>query len=253
VDLTMPYGFFPALADESLDREHPVTREISDITMMWAHPVSLANTPEALDARVLLRSSEESWILPEDASPAIERSNLELLRALASASGQPRSFALAVVLTGSFPTTFEANPEGVSQDRERISGSAPGALVVIGDADLFHDATLRPGSGNADFAANLIDWLAGDEALIRLRTRGESDRRLRNFAEEFIEEAGGWATTDAENLALDRDALAHQRAKERTIAWANVLGPVLFILFAGLFHWRARERRASRPYAERKA
>ena len=249
VDLTLPYGFFPALADESLDREHPVTREISDITLMWAHPVSLANIPEALDARVLLRSSDESWTLPEDTSPAIERSNLELLRARASASGQPRSYALAVVLTGAFPTTFESNPEGIPPERERISGSSPGALVVIGDADLFHDATLRPGSGNVDFAANLIDWLAGDEALIRLRTRGESDRRLRNFAEEFIEEAGGWATTDEENLALDRDALAHQRAKERTIAWANVLGPVFFILLAGLFHWRSQKRKASQPYA----
>ena len=246
--LDMPYGFFPVLTGDSLDSEHPVTREISDVTLMWAHPVSLSKSPEGITSRVLLQSSENSWTLPNDSSPALERSNLELLRAQAAASGLPRAYAVAVSLTGLFPTTFEENPEGVSPERETISAGGEGALVVIGDSDLFHDAILRPGSGNADFAANLVDWLAGDEALIRLRTRGERNRRLRDFASEFIEASGGWATTDEENLELDRNALAHKRAQQRKIAWLNVLGPGFFVLMAGLLHWRMRERNARRSY-----
>lgn len=238
IPLTARYGFAP-IVEEGLAADHIVTANLAPVTLFWAHPVELGTLPAGLEAEVLLRSSSQSWLLPATRPLDMGISNLEGLRDEAVASGAPGPRDLVVALSGVFPPAFEH--EGLEP--------APGLLTVLGDADLFHNATLRVADGaNQAFALNLFDWSAQDEALIQLRSRGKKLRPLPDFAGDHLEAAGGWTGDEEKDRLLDREAKAVQRRAERWIAWGNVLGPVAIVLVLGLAHRLFHGRRARRPY-----
>lgn len=235
------YGLGPQLsaAAGSYASDHVVTGSLDSVTLFSAHPVRVWEPPAGLQAETLLRSSSRSWLLPADVSRAMERENLEKLRAQAVQGGLPASSPLCVAVQGTFPPAFEH--EGLQP--------APGLLVVVGDTDMLNNVVLaNAGAPNRDFAANLMDWMAQDEALVGLRSRGKRERRIPDFRTQYVEEQGGWAATDAENQVLDREAAAYARGRERAITWGNVLGPPLLVLLLGLAHRAFYRRRERQPF-----
>jgi len=225
VPVQAPYGFFPRVAGAGLAREHVVTASLGEVYGLWMHPVEILAPPAGLTAELLLQSSDLSWVLPADTPIVRDQEILKRVGQFARNLGPGRPAALAVTLQGGFPPQFE------HADLQ----PAPGLLVVIGDSDLFHNGVLsveQLGAANAAFAANLGDWLTGDESLIGLRTRGRADRSLLNFRDSYLAAQGGWATTDEENRVLAREAQSHARSRQRWIAWGNVLGPALLVSIA---------------------
>jgi ABC-type uncharacterized transport system involved in gliding motility auxiliary subunit len=241
VPVQAPYGFFPRMTGAGLAREHVVTASLGEVYGLWMHPVEVANVPAAVRTETLLQSSDLSWVLPPDTPIVRDQKVLQGVAQFARQRGPGRPVPVAVSLQGAFPAQFEH--DGLAP--------APGLLVVIGDSDLFHNGVLsieQLGSANTAFAANLGDWLSGDESLIGLRTRGRTDRALLSFREQYLAAQGGWATTDEENRVLAREATAHARARQRWIAWGNVLGPaVLVALVASASRWRRRARSSAVP------
>ncbi len=73
---------------------------------------------------------------------------------------------IAVVSTINFPMNEEEGIESVTS-----------RCVVVGDADLLTDATLKEGS-NFDFVLNSINWLVDEETMIAERVRIAEDRRI---------------------------------------------------------------------------
>lgn len=243
VPVQAPYGFFPRITGPGLAREHVVTASLGEVYGLWMHPVELANLPSGVTSETLLQSSDLSWVLPPDTPIVRDQKVLQGVAQFARQRGPGRPAPLAVSLQGRFPAQFE---------HENLA-PAPGLLVVIGDSDLFHNGVLsieQLGSANTAFAANLGDWLAGDESLIGLRTRGRTDRSLLSFREQYLTAQGGWASTDEENRVLAREAQAHARSRERWIAWGNVLGPAAVVaLAAAASRWRRRSRDITAPTA----
>jgi len=229
--VTMPYGLFPLIEGDGLSSTHLVTGGLDRVAMMWAHPISYRQTMPGLKAENLLRTSSQAWALPADTRLAMSRGNLELLKATAAAKGAPSRYALATTLSGSFK-----------------EGGVDGVLTVLGDADLFHNRSLPPGSENALFAMNLVDWLAQDAALIPLRSRGRKSRPIKDYYQVTMAALGGPAGTDVENRELDRQAKAQRRQAHRQIAWNNVLLPPMAMLFAALGHFAYRRHRAKLPF-----
>ena len=143
----------------------------------------------------LLTSSERSMT----ADVARVRENPDPARILAEfrPDGQRRVIGarLRGELASAFPEGAPAPPEGSERapdlpaHRARSAGAAN--LVVIADADLLEDRfwvrvqdffgqqVATPFSDNGSLVANLVDTFAGGDALISLRSRGES---LRPFA-----------------------------------------------------------------------
>jgi len=127
-------------------------------------------------------------------------------------------------------------------------GAKPGVLVVLGDADLFHNRSLPQGSENAIFGVNLLDWLSQEDELIALRTRGRRSRELRDFYQESIEIQGGMAGTDVENRVIDRRAQKARISAQRTMAWSNIFFPPLLILLAAFGHFAVRRSQSRVPF-----
>jgi ABC-type uncharacterized transport system involved in gliding motility auxiliary subunit len=239
--IVAPYGLGPQLSavQGSYATDHVVTGSLDSVTLFSAHPVQAFAMPDSLETETLLRSSPRSWLLPASVSRTMDLENLEALRATALQSGLPAASPLCIALQGVFPAAF------AHEDFE----PAPGLLVVLGDTDALSNIVLaNAGAPNRDFAANLLDWMAQDEALVGLRSRGKRERRIPDFRTQYVERQGGWASTDEENRELDREAAAYARGRERTLTWGNVLGPPLVVLLLGLAHRAFYRRRERRPF-----
>ncbi len=101
------------------------------------------------------------------------------------------------------------------------SGTASlGRAVVVGNGDFAADRNAQMAPEGLVFALNAVDWLAQEDALIRIRAK---DRRPPPLVFE-------------------------SRTTQDVVKWANVGGvPVLLVLYAAARLWR-RRRRASHTY-----
>lgn len=158
---------------------------------------------------------------------------------------EPEPLALAVRLDGRFPTAF---PEGrPATDGEPLENEAEGdparpepggeardgflrasrersVAVLIGDVDLlydrfavdeipFHGQTIyRPRNDNLNFALNLVEQMAGSDALIGLRSRGTFERPFTRVL--ALEQAARERWRIEENLLTERLEETRRRIRE---------------------------------------
>ena len=101
-------------------------------------------------------------------------------------------------------------------------GESSGRLVVVGDATFTEPQFLQSNASNLVFLANSIDWLAQDEALIRIRSKNRMPP----------------------NLVFQSDLT------RSFLKWGNLIGiPLAFVLF-GVVRISGRRRRAEARWGE---
>lgn len=144
---------------------------------------------------------------------------------------------------GPQPAVEEA-AEPVAQERAmRTESTAPGHVVIVGDATFLRDDVLTeykqiggPYSGlkAMPFFAQMLDWLTGDEDLIELQTRVAADRTMK-----LVE-------SSAEANADPRGAEQALRQKTSWLVWLNVIVPCLILSMFGVALWllRRNQKRA---------
>jgi hypothetical protein len=172
-----------------LNHDDPATADLRQVTVASAG--SLAKAPgSALEFTPLLTSSANSGLVP------VEKVKMpEPAKVLAGfkAEGGPRVIAARV--RGVLKSAF-AGPPALSGEQKRPDAfpahiaqtEAPASMVVVADSDILADRfwvrvsdffgqqTATPFADNGPFVANLIGTLAGSDALIGLRSRGEAAR-----------------------------------------------------------------------------
>ena len=110
----------------------------------------------------------------------------------------------------------ELGPRTLAVAVTPAEGETEGRMVVVGDVTFTEGQFAQGNPANLIFLANAIDWLAQDEALIRIRSK---DRTPPNFV-----------------FASD--------LSQATLKWSNLVGiPLLFVL-VGLYRVTGRRRRA---------
>jgi ABC-2 type transport system permease protein len=185
-----PYPLWP-IAQRASD--HAITRGLNALSLGWAAPLEIQ---DSADVQPLWRTTEagalhgvgapilpnQEWNVPEE---------------------ELASRTLAVAVTP---------PEG----------DARGRLVVVGDASFMEPQFIQSNPDNLAFLANSIDWLAQEEALIRIRSKDRTPP----------------------NLVLESDA------SRNLLKWGNLVGvPLLFVLF-GVVRVTGRRRRAEARWGE---
>ena len=101
-------------------------------------------------------------------------------------------------------------------------GDARGRLVVVGDATFTEPQYTQRYPGNLAFLANSIDWLARDEALIRIRSKDRTPP----------------------NLVFDSDV------SRNVLKWGNLIGVPLMFVLVGVLRGSGRRRRAEARWVE---
>lgn len=173
---------------------------------------SFAEGMENITLTPLLWSSNKSTIQsdPYNINPMTLKGQFNFDRA---------NIPLGILLQGQFesfwkgkeiPKDDEDNP--VSED-EIIPESPETRIVVIGDANFVQDQFLVQGLDNLTMMLNLIDWLAQDEALIKIRSREVSSRPIKDVSD----------------------------ATRRTVKYANLFLPPILVIGFGLLRWRMRK------------
>jgi ABC-type uncharacterized transport system involved in gliding motility auxiliary subunit len=202
------------LQGDSLNRAEVALAQLEQVTVASAGEVRKLNgaSPEFVP---LLTSSPQSTTV--DATRVRQDPNPTRLLAEFSYDGKRRVMAARVrgQLASAFPDgppalpEGQSRPEGFPEHRARSDGAAN--VVVANDSDLLEDRfwvrvqdffgqqVTTPFSGNGSLVVNLLDTLSGSDALISLRSRGESVRPF-----EMVEE-------------IRRDADAKFRQTERAL------------------------------------
>ena len=215
------------LQGDSINRSEVATAQLDQVTLASAGEVRRrAEGPAGMEFVPLLTSSAQSMLVP--AERVREEPNPSRLLADFQADGQRR--VLAARIRGPLPSAFpdgpppppegQARPADFPAHRARTEG--PANLVVINDSDLLEDRfwvrvqdffgqqIATPFSGNGALMVNLADTLAGSDALISLRSRGES---LRPF--ELVEEIR--RTADAQFRQTERALQQRLEETERRL------------------------------------
>ena len=135
-----------------------------------------------------------------------------------------QAYLLGVAVEGKLPSLPGADKADKDKKADK-KGPAPtqsiktARVVVIGDADMLWLSRQMP--PNMLYLQNVMDWLAQDETLVKLRNKMAQDRTL---------------------------DLPDDRSKVVLIKAANMLGLPLLVLLAGLILWA--KRRSSRKNAK---
>ncbi|HOX25441.1 MAG TPA: GldG family protein [Candidatus Krumholzibacteria bacterium] len=180
------------ITQDQVNQDQPVTNHIGQLLYLWGTPLDLDKaklSEHGLSAETLISSSGRSWrtafgsgmLTAEQTDPAGK----------AMAGPQP----LAVLVSGEFPDTFGGKepPAWISSgEAEAEAGAAPAAtpaplhpapsrLLVVGCAKMFDDMVLQ-GAQNALLMLNAVDYLAGSEDLLTIRSKQLTERTIRPVA-----------------------------------------------------------------------
>jgi ABC-type uncharacterized transport system involved in gliding motility auxiliary subunit len=174
---------------DGINHDDPATADLQQVTVASAG--SVAKAPgAAIDFTPILTSSDRSGLVSVD---EVKIPDPAKVLAGFKQEGGPRVIAARVhgVLKSAFsePPPLQGEqkrPDGFPAHKAQTDG--PANLVVVADsdiladrfwvrvADFFGQQTATPFSDNGPFVANLIGTLAGSDALIGLRSRGDTNR-----------------------------------------------------------------------------
>ncbi|MEH6590391.1 MAG: Gldg family protein [Halioglobus sp.] len=182
------YPFFIDLRKDGLSASHPVTRDLPQLTMAWASPLSIEKMNERRSS-TLLRSSEKSW-LSED-SNVMPSLNEQGLSSFHNATSDKGSQILGVVIEGKFNSWFanaQSAPVVSDSDFSNTVLHSPESarLVVYASNDFLDDQILSAivaasGTqylGPLELLMGTLDWSLQDDRLLQIRSRGHFNRTL---------------------------------------------------------------------------
>ena len=174
---------------DGINHDDPATADLQQVTV--ASSGFLSKAPNAsIDFVPILSSSDRSGLIPLD---EVKTPDPAKVLAGFKAEGGPRVIAARVhgvlksAFTGAPPLpSGQKRPDGFPPFKAHTDG--PANMVVVADSDILADRfwvqtsdffgqpSATPFSDNGPFVANLIGTLAGSDALIGLRSRGDTNR-----------------------------------------------------------------------------
>lgn len=206
----LDYPYFPDIRGDRLNRDHPVTADLPQLTLAWSSPITVS-TPEDAGREVtsLLQSSADSWL-------STSTNVMPVLNADGSSGFSPEGTrgarTLAVVSSGQFTSYFAgkespllsaeqpvndagdaagAETQNAADTDTVISGVleksvAPGRLIVLASNDFLNDQIIQllGTAAQGDYQntlqlmANTVDWSLEDAGLLSIRSRGNFNRTL---------------------------------------------------------------------------
>ena len=185
-----PYPLWPIARPAS---SHAITNGLNSLTMGWAAPLAIQ---DSANVQALWTTSEAGG-LQGVGDPILPNQDWDV------PEEELQPYTLAVSVTP---------PEGDGRGR----------MVVVGDASFIEPQFVQANPGNLSFLANAIDWLAQEEALIRIRSKDRTPP----------------------NLVLESDM------SRNLLKWGNLVGvPLLFVL-VGAVRVTGRRRRAEARWGE---
>ncbi|MAO55453.1 MAG: ABC transporter [Rhodospirillaceae bacterium] len=203
---SVDYVAWNTLERRNLDTTDAVVADIQNINVGSAGILEPAEGA-ATTFRPLMQTTEKS----EAIDAAKLRGRIDVVALFRDFKPSGTKLTMAARVTGPVKTAFPDGPpligEGPDAEKERadkaksqiMESKTPLNAIVVADTDMLHEGLwaevrnvngeqlLVPYAGNGDFVINAIDNLSGGDALLGLRSRGDSRRPFRMVEELQLE------------------------------------------------------------------
>lgn len=187
--ITLNLPLHIVLPQEAMNRNVSITSHLSSLFYLWGSALKLQTKTlqkHRLKQTTLLSSSPQAWTVSNDTH--LSTTNLQ------SPSAGSQARPLAVLIRGEFPDVYAgkerpawsvdptlpgtlARPtEALDEPHAKMPVAAPGKLLLIGNAQMFHRNFLR--GGNLDFFINSIDALTLGDDIIGVRSKKGISRTI---------------------------------------------------------------------------
>lgn len=216
--VSMRQGVFNVLRDYPLwpvafrGESHATNRDLGNATFGWAAPFTWDEDDPAVTSL---------WATTQSGGTRPPGMMVDPSFPIGATQDEVGVQTLAVAID---PSARDEDSPGASADggAEEGAATAGGRIIAVGDADFLEDQFVQANTQNVVFAANAVDWLAQDEALIAIRSKDRTPPTL-----AFESDAG-------------RDALK----------WGSLIGvPAIFVLL-GIARVTRRGARARRRWSD---
>jgi len=236
VSYSLPYPYWPKIIKKNFSQTHPITNQLESLVLPWTSSVETVVKEDAeITTEELVKSTEHAWTVQG-------RYDLNPQQRFYQTPSERKSYPLAVELNGKFKSFYAGKeiPKVESDDEEKPSSpesesehktleeSKETQIIVVGNSNFIANNILgglggRQAEANIIFFQNLVDWLTLGEELINIRSRGVTDRPLK------------------ENLSA---------ATKSFIKFSCTLGiPIVIVIFAFVrFYMRKRAKRLFESY-----
>ncbi len=159
------YPFWPKIRSDGFDKNNLAVAKLESLALPWVSSLSSS-----------LTSSYErqiSYLAKTSAKSAIQSENFNLNPQNIALPESFNQYAVAVQIVGKFKSAYG----------DQMTDNA--RLVVVGDSDFIRDGFLRKTSDNLIFFQNLVDGLTLDQNLISIRSKGISERPLKELPDSI--------------------------------------------------------------------
>ena len=236
VSYSLPYPYWPKIVKKNFSQKHPITNQLESLVLPWTSSVeAVVKEGDEIKTEELIKSTEHAWTVQG-------RYDLNPQQRFYQTPSERKSYPLAVELNGKFKSFYAGKeiPEVESDDEEKSSSSEGESerktieesketqIIVVGNSNFIANNILGGLGGsqagaNMIFFQNLVDWLTLGEELINIRSRGVTDRPLKEDLPE---------------------------ATKSFIKFSCTLGvPIIIVIFASVrFYMRKRTKRLFESY-----
>ncbi|MFH0854458.1 MAG: GldG family protein [bacterium] len=206
------YPFWPKIIKKGFNADSVIVSKLESITFPWTSSVELVekNLGEKKAVK-LISSTDRAWT--QDSSHNLNpQQNFE--------TTNQGIKDVAVFISGKFESYFNDKNKPVSgetqqkEEPEFISETTYGRLLVVGDSDFMTDQFLKRFNYNMLFFQNAVDALTMDETLIQIRSKGISDRPIKELSD----------------------------AARSSIKFFNIFAITILVLLAGILKYFLRKR-----------
>jgi len=176
MNFMVQYPYWIKVTKDDFAQDNPAVNQLESITLPWASNIDVSQEKIGSNQlQYLAKSSAKSWLAKEPISLDPQQK---------FSADNYNQYNLAVSELGHFASYFQDKDNPLADKSvEKISSTDNGRIVLIGDADFLSDSFLAQYPTNSVFFANMLDWLSQDESLISIRSKGVTDRPLKQLSD----------------------------------------------------------------------
>ncbi len=255
----LDYPYFIDVRGDGLDRQHPVTAELPQVTMAWASPIQPAEDAQGREITPLLRSSAQSWL--SDTTDIMPKITERGITSFVPQGNRGRQL-LGVVSQGRFDSWFAGKPSPLldgAADADAGEDSAADSATATsptGDTpDTTDDATLQIGSviSRSPESARIILFASNDflrDQVVQLLGSAQQTEYLNSL--QLLANAVDWSLEDAGLLSIrsrghfNRTLPPMERADQEFWEYLNyalALATLIVIAVLQRFYRQRKQRR----------
>jgi len=187
---SLPYPFWVKILKQFMNTENPIVSALESVVLPWTSSLEIIKDKiEGIEVTELVKSTPYAWTM---------ENSFDLNPQQRFARSDNKQYILAAVLSGKFKSRFAdegiPKPEVEGGDDSRLPDDSkrttlveckkPTQIIVIGNSEFPTNQFVAQFPGNGIFFLNMIDWLTLGDQLINIRSRGVTDRPLKETTEK---------------------------------------------------------------------